>query len=263
VGIVANSQGFVKYRRVFDDLDEIAAQVEKVLLQPSLGQTIKKLERTAGNASGLELKNLLNDALRTKQKGSKKVREYVDLAYDAEEGLESLVVDLVLRLKQLYYNRKMKQPKAGRKQNKMLNKKRYIVGLREVNKHLRAGEVKMVIVATDLEKVEDENGIDQVVAELIHNCRKMKVPLVFSMTKRKLGCLSKSVKQKASAVGIQNFQGANEIFLSLVERTAAKREEFYQTLAKEMTALDLILLRKENPFLNWDHPALWIKLNDF
>jgi len=42
---------------------------------------------------------LLNDALRTKQKGSKKVREYVDLAYDAEEGLESLVVDLVLRLK--------------------------------------------------------------------------------------------------------------------------------------------------------------------
>ena len=72
MGIVANSQGFVKYRRVFDELDEIAAQVEKVLLQPSLGQTIKKLERTAGNASGLELKNLLNDALRTKQKGSKK-----------------------------------------------------------------------------------------------------------------------------------------------------------------------------------------------
>ncbi len=87
----------------------------------------------------------------------------------------------------------MKQPKAGRKQNKMLNKKRYIVGLREVNKHLRAGEVKMVILATDLEKVEGENGTDQVVAELIHNCRKMKVPLVFSMTKKKLGCLSKSV----------------------------------------------------------------------
>lgn len=169
----------------------------------------------------------------------------------------------MLRLKQLYYNRKMKQPKAGRKQNKMLNKKRYVVGLREVHKHLRAGEVKMVIVATDLEKVETENGTDEAVAELIHTCRKMKVPLVFSMTKKKLGCLAKSVHQKASAVGIQNFQGANEIFLQLVERTAAKREEFYKALASEMSTLDLVLLRKENLFLNWDHPALWLKLNDF
>lgn len=30
-----------------------------------------------------------------------------------------------------------------------------------------------------------------------------------------------------------------------------------------MSTVDLILLRKENPFLNWDHPALWGKLNAF
>jgi ribosomal protein L7Ae-like RNA K-turn-binding protein len=37
----------------------------------------------------------------------------------------------------------------------MLLKKRYIVGLREVQKHLNAGNLKMIILATDMEKVEE------------------------------------------------------------------------------------------------------------
>lgn len=87
----------------------------------------------------------------------------------------------------------MKQPKTGRKHSKMLTKKRYVVGLREVHKYLKIGEVKLVIVATDLERVEDENGIDEAVAGLIQTCKRMKVPLVYSMSKKKLGCLSKCV----------------------------------------------------------------------
>jgi len=82
VSIVGNSKGFVKYRRVFEDLDEIAAQVEQILLQPSLSQTIRKLER-GGNKNEIELKDLLNDKLRVKcSGGGKKIREYVDLASD-------------------------------------------------------------------------------------------------------------------------------------------------------------------------------------
>ena len=42
-------------------------------------------------------------------------------------------------------------------------KKRYITGLNEVNKHLKAGNLTMVIIAMDLEKVEDEGGIDDMI----------------------------------------------------------------------------------------------------
>jgi len=34
-------------------------------------------------------------------------------------------------------------------------------------------------------------------------------------------------------------------------------------MAKDMTTLDLVVLKKENHFLNWDHPALWAKINEF
>lgn len=137
-------------------------------------------------------------------RGPKMVREYVDIAIDSAGELQQLVVELVLKLKQLYYNRKVKQPKAGRKQ-KVLNKKRYLVGLREVYKHVKSGDVKMVIMAVDLEKVEEENGTDEMVQNMIKTCKRMGVPLIYSMTKKQLGCLAKKAFQKASAIGIQNF----------------------------------------------------------
>ena len=87
----------------------------------------------------------------------------------------------------------------------MLFKKRYIVGLREVQKHLNAGNMKMIILATDMEKVEEQNGIDDVVGELIKACKRLHVPLVFAMTRKQLGCLAKNAQQKVSAIGIQNF----------------------------------------------------------
>ena len=42
-------------------------------------------------------------------------------------------------------------------------KKRYIIGIKEVLKHLNADNLKMVILAVNLEKVEDENGLDSIV----------------------------------------------------------------------------------------------------
>jgi hypothetical protein len=53
-------------------------------------------------------------------------------------------------------------------------------------------------------------------------------------------------------VGIRNFQGANDIFNELKELVADYRQDFYDTLASTMTKIELIMLKKENPFLDWD-----------
>lgn len=130
------------------------------------------------------------------------------------------------------------------------------MGLREVLKHLKAGNLKMVILATDMEKVEEENGIDNFMIELMALCMKLKVPYVFSVNRFKLGCLAKVRGQKVSAVGVLNFQGANEEFRDLCELTDELRDKFYDLLTVSFSVADLQMLRKENRFFNWDHSRL-------
>lgn len=120
----------------------------------------------------------------------------------------------------------------------------------------------MVILAIDLEKVDFERGIDEVVGNLIQTCRRMGVPLVFAFNRNRLGCLVKHKGQKVSCVGICNFLGANDIFNKLVELTSEIREEFYTILVRSMSIVDLLRLRKENPFLNWEHPKLVSAINN-
>ena len=80
-----------------------------------------------------------------------KVREYVDV--NLAKHLDDLTVSLILKLKDLYFRRKLKQPKT-KKQNRPA-KKRYITGLSEVRKHLLAGNLTMVMLAINMEKVEE------------------------------------------------------------------------------------------------------------
>lgn len=48
------------------------------------------------------------------------------------------------------------------KQNRQI-KKRYIIGIKEVIRHLNAENLKMVILAINIEKVEEEKGLDEMV----------------------------------------------------------------------------------------------------
>ena len=68
----------------------------------------------------------------TKTKASK-LREYVDIAQS--EQLKEAVVQLIFKLKELYFNRKTK---ANQRRHEQLNK-RYVVGLSETLKLLKTG----------------------------------------------------------------------------------------------------------------------------
>ena len=50
-------------------------------------------------------------------------------------------------------------------------KKRYIVGIKEVMKHLYAENLKMIIIAINLEKVSGENGLDTIIYDIIQATR--------------------------------------------------------------------------------------------
>jgi len=110
-----------------------------------------------------------------------------------------------LKLKQLYFNRKTKTPKGKPLRSNEAVKKRYLIGMHEVMQHLKVGEIKMVVLATDLEKVDYERGTDEVINILAQTCRAKGVPLVFAFSRYRLGCLAKHQGQKVSCVGICSF----------------------------------------------------------
>jgi hypothetical protein len=94
----------------------------------------------------------------------KSIREYVDVIQTPE--LEHCVFNLVQKLKKLYFNRKMNPNKKSKGGQRNL-KKRYIIGMKEVVKHLNAENLKMIIMAINLERVEGENGLDGMTYDII------------------------------------------------------------------------------------------------
>ena len=157
-----------------------------------------------------------------------RLREYVDVMQNKE--LVQAVKDLLYKLKELFYNRKMKPQKGKYKKVNLAPKKRYLIGLKENMKYLQARKINMIIIATNIEKVDGDRGLDEFLYNMIKECQSQDIPVVFAMTRQQLGTVCKYRGEKASVVGIFNFQGANDEFNNLVKMNQQNRTQFYQKL---------------------------------
>ena len=108
----------------------------------------------------------------------------------------------------------------------------------------------MIIIATNLEKVENaKNGLDEHLKMIIQECSMQKIPLIYCFNRNYLGRITKGFGNKASIVGIFNYQGANKEFETLISLTSQNRELFYERLRARFDEGELRLLMKENEFL--------------
>ncbi|GAU96111.1 hypothetical protein RvY_07601 [Ramazzottius varieornatus] len=110
------------------------------------------------------------------------------------------------------------------KQDPLMYKRRYVCGLRDVYRHLDTREVKLILVASNIEQGVGQHGPDQKLQQIIQKAEEMKVPIVFTMTKKKLG---KKCRKPASVsmVGIYNYDVAIAAVRKLLELTETSREE--------------------------------------
>jgi ribosomal protein L7Ae-like RNA K-turn-binding protein len=82
--------------------------------------------------------------------------------------------------------------------------KKFVVGLREVQRAVGRNEVKGVIVSFNLESGVD--ALDKLILELKNTCEAREVPMFYALNKRKIGkALDKSMKQ--SIVGVVSLEG--------------------------------------------------------
>ncbi|KAF7687367.1 selenocysteine insertion sequence-binding protein 2-like [Silurus meridionalis] len=153
---------------------------------------------------------------------SRKFRDYCSqmLSKDVDECVTTLLKELVRFQDRLY----QKDPMKARM------KRRLVMGLREVLKHLKLRKVKCVIISPNCERVQSKGGLDEALHNIIDTCREQDVPFVFALSRKALGrCVSKAVP--VSLVGIFNYDGAQDHYHKMIELTSQARKAYEVMIA--------------------------------
>ncbi|XP_040897407.1 selenocysteine insertion sequence-binding protein 2-like [Toxotes jaculatrix] len=148
---------------------------------------------------------------------SRKFRDYCSqmLSKDVDECVTALLKELVRFQDRLY----QKDPMKARM------KRRIVMGLREVLKHLKLRKVKCVIISPNCERIQSKGGLDEALHTIIDTCREQGVPFVFALSRKALGrCVNKAVP--VSLVGIFNYDGAQDYYHKMIELSSEARRTY-------------------------------------
>ncbi|XP_077376803.1 selenocysteine insertion sequence-binding protein 2-like [Festucalex cinctus] len=198
------------------------------------GTDEQQINETEGGGDGEHDRAAQDDAQQTIQQDlsvtvpdrpkihSRKFREYCSqmLSKDVDECVTSLLKELVRFQDRLY----QKDPMKARM------KRRVVMGLREVLKHLKLHKVKCVIISPNCERVQAKGGLDEALHKIIDTCREQEVPFVFALSRKALGrCVNKMVP--VSLVGIFNYDGAQDYYHQMIELSSEARRAYEEMLA--------------------------------
>ncbi|KAM8972956.1 selenocysteine insertion sequence-binding protein 2-like isoform 2-T2 [Pelodytes ibericus] len=153
---------------------------------------------------------------------SKRFREYCNqvLSKEIDECVTVLLQELVSFQERVYQKDPMKAK----------SKRRLVMGLREVTKHMKLNKIKCVIISPNCEKIQSKGGLDEALYNVIAMAREQEIPFVFALGRKALGrCVNKLVP--VSVVGIFSFSGAEKLFNNLVSLTEEARKAYKDMVA--------------------------------
>ncbi|KAM4809847.1 selenocysteine insertion sequence-binding protein 2 [Rhinophrynus dorsalis] len=148
---------------------------------------------------------------------SRRFREYCSQVLSKE--VDSCVTDLLKELVRFQDRLYLKDPVKAK------TKRRLVMGLREVLKHLKLRKLKCIIISPNCEKIQSKGGLDDTLQTIICCACEQNVPFVFALNRKALGrCLNKAVP--VSVVGIFSYDGAQDHFHKLYELTMQARQDY-------------------------------------
>uniref|UniRef100_A0A670YRC1 SECIS binding protein 2 like n=1 Tax=Pseudonaja textilis TaxID=8673 RepID=A0A670YRC1_PSETE len=153
---------------------------------------------------------------------SKRFREYCNqvLSKEIDECVTLLLQELVSFQERIY----QKDPIKAKA------KRRLVMGLREVTKHMKLSKIKCVIISPNCEKIQSKGGLDEALYNVIAMAREQEIPFIFALGRKALGrCVNKLVP--VSVVGIFNFSGAENLFNKLVSLTEEARKAYREMVS--------------------------------
>ncbi|XP_072271140.1 selenocysteine insertion sequence-binding protein 2 [Pyxicephalus adspersus] len=148
---------------------------------------------------------------------SRRFREYCSQVLSKE--VDSCVTDLLKELVRFQDRLYLKDPAKAK------TKRRLVMGLREVLKHLKLKKLKCIIISPNCEKIQSKGGLDDTLQTIISCACEQNVPFVFALNRKALGrCVNKAVP--VSVVGIFSYDGAQDYFHKLYELTMQARQAY-------------------------------------
>ncbi|KAM5261155.1 selenocysteine insertion sequence-binding protein 2 isoform 5-T5 [Hipposideros larvatus] len=148
---------------------------------------------------------------------SRRFRDYCSQVLSKE--VDACVTDLLKELVRFQDRMYQKDPVKAKA------KRRLVLGLREVLKHLRLRKLKCVIISPNCEKIQSKGGLDDTLHTIIDYACIQNIPFVFALNRKALGrSLNKAVP--VSVVGIFSYDGAQDQFHKMVELTMAARQAY-------------------------------------
>ncbi|NWS45479.1 SEBP2 protein, partial [Probosciger aterrimus] len=153
---------------------------------------------------------------------SRNFRDYCSQVLSKE--VDSCVTDLLKELVRFQDRLYQKDPVKAK------IKRRLVMGLREVLKHLKLKKLKCVIISPNCEKIQSKGGLDETLHNIIDCACEQNIPFVFALNRKALGrCLNKAVP--VSVVGIFSYDGAQDHFHRMVQLTTEARKAYKDMIA--------------------------------
>ncbi|XP_035425099.1 selenocysteine insertion sequence-binding protein 2 isoform X2 [Cygnus atratus] len=181
---------------------------------------------------------------------SRRFRDYCSQVLSKE--VDSCVTDLLKELVRFQDRLYQKDPVKAK------IKRRLVMGLREVLKHLRLKKLKCVIISPNCEKIQSKGGLDETLHNIIDCACEQNIPFVFALNRKALGrCVNKAVP--VSVVGIFSYDGAQDHFHRMVQLTTEARKAYKDMIAAleeeaegrlRETQLSIITTEHENSYLS-------------
>ncbi|XP_012581902.1 PREDICTED: selenocysteine insertion sequence-binding protein 2 [Condylura cristata] len=148
---------------------------------------------------------------------SRRFRDYCSQMLSKE--VDACVTDLLKELVRFQDRMYQKDPVKAK------TKRRLVLGLREVLKHLKLRKLKCIIISPNCEKIQSKGGLDDTLHTIIDCACEQNIPFVFALNRKALGrSLNKAVP--VSVVGIFSYDGAQDQFHKMVELTMAARQAY-------------------------------------
>ncbi len=140
-----------------------------------------------------------------------------------DEELNSLIKSLLMKLMKFQERARILDPSKARG-----SRRRIVFGLKETERGLRLGNVKMVILARDIDACGVPGGLDDKVAQIIKLTEEHDVPIIYGLNKKSIGrALKKNIK--VSVVGIYHFNGAEEEKSSILQLLVSRQGPHHTT----------------------------------
>jgi hypothetical protein len=165
------------------------------------------------------MKKYLNEFEGLQNPSQKKiVREYVDQVLD--KNLDNKFAAFIEKLRDIYYRKKANAPLKA--------KKRFVVGMREIEKYIKLGQVLCLFVVPNIEKVINvKNALDERIQKIFLSCKNQSIPIFFGLNKFKLGNVARKKMSCVSMLGFINVEGFENDLKALIECGEKLRKEWY------------------------------------